>query len=90
MGGLDGVTVTGNPSGDITVRSRLSMATENFPPALSVSCQAAGTGDFWGWSIGNQRAAASVIHGGHANGLTAWKDSTGITLKEREQSVLSE
>lgn len=29
-------------------------------------------------------AAAAVIHGGHANGLTAWKDSTGKTLKELE------
>lgn len=29
-------------------------------------------------------AAAAVIHGGHANGLTAWKDSNGKTLKERE------
>jgi hypothetical protein len=29
-------------------------------------------------------AAAAVIHGGHANGLTAWKDSKGKTLKERE------
>jgi hypothetical protein len=30
-------------------------------------------------------AAAAVIHGGHANGLTAWKDSRGTTLKELEQ-----
>jgi hypothetical protein len=29
-------------------------------------------------------AAAAVIHGGHANGLTAWKDSSGTTLKELE------
>ena len=29
-------------------------------------------------------AAAAVIHGGHANGLTAWKDSHGKTLKDRE------
>jgi len=29
-------------------------------------------------------AAAAVVHGGHANGLTAWKDSKGRTLKERE------
>jgi hypothetical protein len=28
--------------------------------------------------------AAAVIHGGHANGLTAWKDSKGRTLKEME------
>lgn len=29
-------------------------------------------------------AAAAVIHGGHANGLTAWQDSKGQTLKEME------
>ncbi|NTV15795.1 MAG: GIY-YIG nuclease family protein [Desulfobulbaceae bacterium] len=29
-------------------------------------------------------AAASIIHGGHANGLTAWKDNQGKTLKEIE------
>ncbi len=29
-------------------------------------------------------AAAAVIHGGHANGLTAWKNKEGKTLKEME------
>ncbi len=29
-------------------------------------------------------AAAAVVHGGHANGLTAWKDANGMTLKELE------
>lgn len=29
-------------------------------------------------------AAAAVIHGGHANGLTAWKDARGKTLKDIE------
>jgi hypothetical protein len=29
-------------------------------------------------------AAAAVIHGGHANGLTAWKDKNGKTLKQIE------
>ena len=29
-------------------------------------------------------AAASVVHGGGANGLTAWKDSSGKTLKQLE------
>ncbi len=29
-------------------------------------------------------AAAAVIHGGHANGLTAWRDANGKTLKELE------
>jgi Domain of unknown function (DUF4357) len=31
-------------------------------------------------------AAAAVIHGGSANGLTAWKDKTGKTLKEIEDA----
>ncbi|MEO6033129.1 MAG: GIY-YIG nuclease family protein [Burkholderiaceae bacterium] len=31
-------------------------------------------------------AAAAVIHGGSANGLTAWKDERGISLKELEES----
>ncbi len=29
-------------------------------------------------------AAAAVVHGGHANGLTAWKDEQGNTLKDIE------
>ena len=29
-------------------------------------------------------AAAAVIHGGHANGLIAWKNKNGKTLKELE------
>lgn len=31
-------------------------------------------------------SAAAVIHGGHANGLTAWKDKNGKTLKEIESA----
>jgi len=31
-------------------------------------------------------AAEAVIHGGHANGLTAWKDEQGKTLKEIESA----
>jgi hypothetical protein len=31
-------------------------------------------------------AAAAVVHGGGANGLTAWRDSTGKTLKELEEA----
>ena len=31
-------------------------------------------------------AAAAVIHGGHANGLIAWKNKSGKTLKELEQA----
>jgi hypothetical protein len=30
-------------------------------------------------------AAAAVIHGGGANGLTAWRDAAGKTLKELEE-----
>lgn len=30
-------------------------------------------------------AAAAVVHGGHANGLIAWKDDTGKTLKQIEE-----
>jgi hypothetical protein len=41
------------------------------------------------YEFSSPSAAASVIHGGHANGLTAWKDSAGISLKEREQKALS-
>ena len=29
-------------------------------------------------------AAAAVIHGGHANGLTAWKNGKGRTIKDME------
>ena len=29
-------------------------------------------------------AAAAVVHGGHANGLTVWKNKDGKTLKEIE------
>jgi hypothetical protein len=29
-------------------------------------------------------AAAAVVHGGHANGLTAWKNASGKTLKDLE------
>ena len=29
-------------------------------------------------------AAAAVVHGGHANGLTSWKTEAGKTLKELE------
>jgi hypothetical protein len=31
-------------------------------------------------------AAAAVVHGGHANGLIAWKNAKGTTLKEIESS----
>lgn len=34
-------------------------------------------------------AAASVVQGGHANGLISWKNSKGITLKELEQNEVA-
>lgn len=36
--------------------------------------------------FGSPSAAAAVVHGGGANGLTAWKDANGKTLKELEES----
>lgn len=33
-------------------------------------------------------AAAAVIHGGQANGLAAWKDSKGLSLKEKEEQEI--
>ncbi|MCP4579602.1 MAG: GIY-YIG nuclease family protein [Deltaproteobacteria bacterium] len=33
-------------------------------------------------------AAAAVIHGGQANGLTAWKDSKGLSLKQKEENEI--
>jgi len=33
-------------------------------------------------------AAASVVHGGQANGLTSWKNSAGLTLKEMEEQEI--
>lgn len=35
-------------------------------------------------------AAAAVVHGGHANGLIAWKDSKGVTIKQLEQQELGD
>jgi Domain of unknown function (DUF4357) len=36
--------------------------------------------------FGSPSAAAAVIHGGGANGLTAWKDASGKSLKDLEES----
>lgn len=41
------------------------------------------------YEFSSPSAAASIIHGGHANGLQAWKDSKGISLKEREQQEMA-
>jgi hypothetical protein len=35
-------------------------------------------------------AAAAVIHGGQANGLTAWKDSKGVSLKQKEEKDIQQ
>ena len=42
-----------------------------------------------GYEFSSPSAAASVIYGGHANGLTAWRDAEGVSLKEREQKDIS-
>jgi hypothetical protein len=38
------------------------------------------------YEFASPSAAAAVIHGGHANGLTAWKTADGKTLKELEST----
>jgi len=43
------------------------------------------TSDF---EFSSPSAAAAVIHGGQANGLTAWKDKFGVSLKEKEEKDL--
>lgn len=35
-------------------------------------------------------AAAAVIHGGQANGLTSWKDAKGLSLKQREEKEIQQ
>ena len=35
-------------------------------------------------------AAAAVVHGGQANGLTAWKDAKGVSLKEKEEQDIQQ
>ena len=37
------------------------------------------------YEFSSPSAAAAVIHGGQANGLTSWKDSKGISLKKKEE-----
>lgn len=41
------------------------------------------------YEFSSPSAAASVIQGGHANGLQAWKDARGVSLKEREERQVS-
>jgi len=42
------------------------------------------TGDF---EFSSPSAAAAIVHGGHANGLIAWKNGVGKTLKEIESEA---
>ncbi len=42
------------------------------------------------YEFSSPSAAAAVIHGGQANGLTAWKDSKGVSLKEREEKDIQQ
>jgi hypothetical protein len=42
------------------------------------------------YEFSSPSAAASVIHGGHANGLREWKDAKGISLKELEQKDMAD
>jgi len=35
-------------------------------------------------------AAAAVIHWGQANGLTAWRDSRGTSLKQKEEKDIQQ
>jgi len=41
------------------------------------------------YEFSSPSAAASVIHGGHANGLREWKDVKGVSLKELEQKDMA-
>ncbi|MGV9170926.1 MAG: GIY-YIG nuclease family protein [Promethearchaeia archaeon] len=41
------------------------------------------------YEFSSPSAAASVVHGGHANGLIAWKNDNGVTLKDLEQKEMS-
>ena len=41
------------------------------------------------YEFSSPSAAAAVIHGGQANGLTAWKDINGVSLKKKEEREVS-
>ena len=41
------------------------------------------------YEFSSPSAAASVIHGGHANGLREWKNGKGLSLKELEQKDMA-
>jgi len=42
------------------------------------------------YEFSSPSAAAAVIHGGQANGLTSWRDSKGLSLKQREQKDIQQ
>lgn len=42
------------------------------------------------YEFSSPSAAASVIHGGQANGLITWKDSKGISLKQKEEKDIQQ
>lgn len=41
------------------------------------------------YEFSSPSATASIIHGGHSNGLIVWKDEQGVSLKEKEEKYLS-
>lgn len=41
------------------------------------------------YEFSSPSAAASVVHGGHANGLREWKSAAGVPLKELEQKEVA-
>jgi hypothetical protein len=40
------------------------------------------------YEFSSPSAAASVVHGGHANGLREWKDADGVPLRDREAKAM--
>jgi hypothetical protein len=42
------------------------------------------------YEFSSPSAAAAVVHGGQANGLTSWKDSKGVSLKQREEKDIQQ
>lgn len=42
------------------------------------------------YEFSSPSAAAAVVHGGQANGLTSWRDSKGVTLKEKEEKDIQQ
>ena len=42
------------------------------------------------YEFSSPSAAAAVIHGGQANGLTSWRDSKGISLKQKEEKDIQQ